>query len=157
MRPAPAQAGGPPIVVAGRSAAAAARAATVGDGWMPYLCSPGWYDRSVRDVTVAAEEHDRDLSEFLWMVFLFVAVGDTDDMARRAAAAQLGAAYGDDAATKIDGVAAAGTMERVVDRIGQYVAVGARHIALAPCGSDRVSAIELVGRELLPRVRAASS
>lgn len=40
MQPKPPQPGGPPIVVAGRSAAAQRRAARLGDGYMPYLFTP---------------------------------------------------------------------------------------------------------------------
>src|SRR5262249_46726477 len=43
VHPAPAQIGGPPILVAGRSEPAMRRAAQLGDGWMPYLYSPRRY------------------------------------------------------------------------------------------------------------------
>ena len=40
IEPAPAQTGGPPLWVGGRSEAAIARAATLGDGWIPQWVSP---------------------------------------------------------------------------------------------------------------------
>src|SRR5262249_35020892 len=43
MRPKPAQPGGPPVIVAGRSEAAVRRAARLGDGYMPYLFTPERY------------------------------------------------------------------------------------------------------------------
>src|SRR5436190_1976369 len=46
IHPAPAQAGGPPIIVTGRQPVAMRRAAALGDGWMPYLYSPARYSRS---------------------------------------------------------------------------------------------------------------
>ena len=48
IHPAPVQAGGPPIVVAGRKEPAMRRAAVLGDGWFPYLYSPRRYRRRWR-------------------------------------------------------------------------------------------------------------
>ena len=50
IHPAPAQHGGPPIVVAGRQEAAMRRAARLGDGWFPYLYSARRYAASVATV-----------------------------------------------------------------------------------------------------------
>src|SRR5689334_11528585 len=50
IQPAPVQPGGPPIVVAGRQPVAMRRAATLGDGWMPYLYSARRFGESVRTV-----------------------------------------------------------------------------------------------------------
>ena len=52
VHPAPAQPGGPPIVVAGRKEPAMRRAALLGDGWMPYLYSPRRY--AANEVTSAS-------------------------------------------------------------------------------------------------------
>ena len=56
IHPAPIQPGGPPIVVAGRSEAAMRRAATLGDGWFPYLYSPRRYAASVDTVRALAAD-----------------------------------------------------------------------------------------------------
>src|SRR5207237_6249527 len=64
IHPAPVQPGGPPIVVAGRSAAAMRRAATLGDGWFPYLYSPRRYAASVETVRAVAADHGRSLAAF---------------------------------------------------------------------------------------------
>ena len=50
IHPAPVQPGGPPIIVAGRKEPAMRRAATLGDGWFPYLYSPRRYAASVDTV-----------------------------------------------------------------------------------------------------------
>ena len=49
IHPAPVQPGGPPIIVAGRKEPAMRRAATLGDGWFPYMYSPRRYADSVGD------------------------------------------------------------------------------------------------------------
>jgi probable F420-dependent oxidoreductase len=59
--PAPVQPGGPPIVVAGRQPVAMRRAATLGDGWMPYLYSARRFADSVRTVREEAEKAGRAL------------------------------------------------------------------------------------------------
>ena len=74
--------GGPPIVVAGRREPAMRRAATIGDGWMPYLYSPERYERSVVEIRAQAERTERDLAGFQWMAFVFVNVQDAAVAAR---------------------------------------------------------------------------
>ncbi len=51
MEPKPVQAGGPPILVGGRSAHAIRRAARLGDGYMPYLYTPDQYADACRQLT----------------------------------------------------------------------------------------------------------
>src|ERR1019366_5654566 len=68
IHPAPVQPGGPPIVVAGRKEPAMRRAATLGDGWFPYMYSPRRYAESVTLIKSLAEETGRDLAGFAWCV-----------------------------------------------------------------------------------------
>ena len=82
IHPAPVQAGGPPIVVAGRKEPAMRRAATLGDGWFPYMYSPRRYAASVETVKQAALEAGRDLGAFEWYVWVFVNVNPDGDAAR---------------------------------------------------------------------------
>ena len=56
IHPAPTQLGGPPIVVGGRKLPAMRRAATLGDGWLPYLYSPRRYAESVSTIRDVARE-----------------------------------------------------------------------------------------------------
>ena len=50
------------------------RAARLGDGWMPYLVSPGAYARSVETIRAEAEATGRDLAGFEWMLYLYCSV-----------------------------------------------------------------------------------
>src|SRR5579862_4901456 len=93
IHPPPTRPGGPPIIVAGRQPAAMRRAATLGDGWMPYLYSPRRYAESVMTVGQAAADIGRDLAGFIWMVFVFVSVHDDPAVAQEQAARFLGGTY----------------------------------------------------------------
>jgi probable F420-dependent oxidoreductase len=153
IHPAPAQPGGPPIIVAGRQEAAMRRAATLGDGWMPYLYSPRKYAESVASVRRHAAEVGRDLAGFQWMEFLFVNVQDDSAQARNDAAAFLGGAYNQDFGPLVDRVAAAGTPEQVVARVQQFVDAGARHIIFAlATREDKLGMARRIVREIIPAI-----
>ena len=86
IHPAPMQAGGPPIVVAGRKEPAMRRAALLGDGWFPYMFSPRRYAESVATITLAASAAGRDLAGFHWCVWVFLNINPDGDVAREEAA-----------------------------------------------------------------------
>jgi probable F420-dependent oxidoreductase len=157
IQPAPVQAGGPPIIVGGRKEPAMARAARLGDGWMPYLYSPRAYAGSVKRIREIAAEAGRDLADFDWTVFLFTTVRDDDENARKEAASVLGGIYRQDFRGLADRVAAAGTPERVAARVQDYVDAGARHIIFAAAArEDRLAVMRRIATEVVPRVQSAS-
>ena len=106
MRP-----GGPPLIVSGRKAPAMRRAARLGDGWMPYLMSPGAYARSVAVIRDEAGAAGRDLAGFEWMMYLYCSVRRDGDRARDDVASFLGGAYGDKPRGMLDRIAPSGTPE----------------------------------------------
>lgn len=145
--------GGPPIVVAGRKEPAMRRAARLGDGWMPYLVSPGAYARSVASITAEAAAAGRDLAGFEWLLFLYCSVRRDGDAARDDVRSFLGAAYGDKPQSMLDKIAPAGTPEEVAARLQAYVDAGARHIVISPAArQDTLGIVELAAREVLPRL-----
>jgi probable F420-dependent oxidoreductase len=153
IHPAPAQSGGPPILVAGRKDPAMVRAARLGDGWMPYLYSPRAFAASVERIREVAAEAQRDLTSFQWMQFLFTCVRDDPDQARREAAAFLGGTYHQDFAAFVDRVAAVGTAEQVAARVQDYVDAGARSfIFVAATREDRMAMTRRIVEEVWPRV-----
>jgi probable F420-dependent oxidoreductase len=154
IQPPPAQAGGPPIIVAGRKDPAMLRAARLGDGWMPYLYSPRAYAESVQRIREVAAEDGRDLAGFEWMLFLFTNVGDDADAAREEVAGFLGGTYSQDFRQFVDRVAAAGTVDQVAARVQEYVDAGVRHIIFAAGStSDRLGMMRRIMTEVAPRVR----
>lgn len=145
--------GGPPIVVSGRRPAAMRRAARLGDGWMPYLVSPGAYARSVQTIRTEAAAAGRTLEDFEWLVFLYTVVRRDGDRARDELAAFLGKAYGDKPAAMLEAIAPAGTPAEVAAAIQRYVDAGARHIVIAPAvRSGSAEVVRLAAEEVLPRL-----
>ncbi|HEY7107074.1 MAG TPA: LLM class flavin-dependent oxidoreductase [Acidimicrobiia bacterium] len=155
IHPAPARAGGPPIVVAGRQAAAMRRAGTLGDGWFPYLYSPRRYAASVETVRQAAAAADRDLSSFEWLVWLFVNVQPDGDAAREEAARSMGGTYDQDFRAMVDHVAAAGTGADVIEKVTAFYDAGARHFVFSPAtaGKDPVPIEERLLGDVVPALR----
>ncbi|HKE76172.1 MAG TPA: LLM class flavin-dependent oxidoreductase [Acidimicrobiales bacterium] len=154
MRP-----GGPPIVVAGRREPAMRRAARRGDGWMPYLVSPGAYARSVETVRKEAASAGRDLDGdgFEWLLFLYCSVRADGDRARDDVASFLGGAYGDKPGAMLDRIAPGGTPEEVAAKLQAYVDAGARHIVIAPAAhADTLEVVRLAATEVLPRLELPS-
>jgi probable F420-dependent oxidoreductase len=153
IHPAPVQPGGPPIIVAGRRTPAMRRAGALGDGWMPYLYSPERYERSVTEVRAHAERAQRDLTEFLWMAFVFVNVQDTAEQARADATAFFGGTFRQDIDSFLDRVAAVGTPHQVADRLSAFIAAGARHLIIAPAsGGDPIAMARRVAADVMPLV-----
>lgn len=160
IHPPPMRPGGPPIVVTGRRPAAMRRAASLGDGWMPYLYSVERYARSVATIQELAAQSGRSLEGFLWMAYVMVAVDDDQEKARQRAAHFLGATYAQDFTEFVDRVAVAGTLDTVVDRLAALVRAGANHLVLLPCHEQPPGTtvdLEPWLPELLAGIRSASA
>jgi probable F420-dependent oxidoreductase len=160
VHPAPAQPGGPPIVVAGRKGPAMRRAARLGDGWMPYLYSARRYAASVETIRAAAADARRDLTGFGWYVWVFVNVDTDGDRAREGAAQTMGGSYRQDFTQMVDNVAAAGTPDEVQRKLEAFVDAGARHFIFMPAGGrdgnpDRI--VRTLVDDVMPAVRQSRS
>jgi probable F420-dependent oxidoreductase len=156
IHPAPVQPGGPPIVVAGRKEPAMRRAALLGDGWMPYLYSPGRYAASAETIRTLAAREGRDLGDFGWYAFVFVNVDPDGDRARDGAARAMAGNYNQDFKQMVDSVAAAGTPDEVVDKLTAFVDSGVRHFIFSPApgpDGDRAAIVARLLDEVIPRVR----
>ena len=152
IHPAPVQPGGPPIIVAGRQEPAMRRAATLGDGWFPYLYSARRYAASVETVKQAATDAGRDLSAFEWCVFVFLNVNPDGDVAREEAARSMGGTYDQDFRSMVDSVAAAGTVDEVTEKLEAFHDAGARHFVFSPAtaGGDTRPVIDRLFGDVVP-------
>lgn len=155
VHPAPAQPGGPPLIVGGRSEPAMRRAALLGDGWMPYLYSPRRYAASVERIRSVAAAAGRDLSGFEYFAFVFVNIDDDGDRARADAARSMPGGHDPDALLKVRKVAAAGTVRDVIGILQDFVAAGVRHFVFAPAtgGADPTPVVRRLFEEVMPAVR----
>jgi len=152
VHPAPAQPGGPPIVVAGRKEPAMRRAATLGDGWFPYLYSPRRYADSVVTIRREAAGSGRDLAGFHWCVWVFLNINAEGDVAREEAARTMGGTYNQDFGPMIDKVAAAGTTAEVTAKLRRFYDAGARHFVFMPAtaGGDPGPVLDRLFGEVTP-------
>ena len=149
--------GGPPMIVSGRTPAAMRRAARRGDGWLPYLVSPGAYARSVATVQEEAAAIGRQLDDFEWMLYLYCSVRADGDRARDDVARFLGSAYGDKPPEMLDRIAPAGTPDEVAARIQAYVDAGARHVVISPAAPEEtLEVVTLAATEVLPQLTVPS-
>ncbi len=155
IHPAPVQPGGPPIVVAGRKEPAMRRAATLGDGWFPYMYSPRRYAESVTVIRSTAEESGRDLAGFAWCVWVFLNINPDGDIAREEAARTMGGTYNQDFSRMIDSVAAAGTAAEVTAKLRAFYDAGARHFVFhaATAGADQRPVLDRLFAEVMPALR----
>ena len=146
----------------GRSKAAShAPGGALGDGWMPFLCSPDQYAQSVRLVRDHAVTIGRDLSSFHWMCFVYVSVARDAAEARRKALDFIGAGQAGDGSrfdAVVDRVAALGTSSQVAARLREFVDAGVRHFVVMLCErDDQVAAARVVMDDVVPEVGDAVS
>ena len=157
MQPKPVQKPGPPIWIAGRSEAAIKRAASLGDGYMPYLFSPERYRDSLEKVSALAQQQGRDPAAIEAGMYQFICVADTYEEARQRANQDLSIRYNQPFDRIVDRYCALGTPDQCAERLGQYVEAGVRHLILVPIPSPRGldADLETYAREVVPTVRAA--
>jgi probable F420-dependent oxidoreductase len=155
MQPKPVQAGGPPIVIAGRSEAAMRRAARLGDGYMPYLFTPERYAQAKQSIEQEAERHGRDLRGFQWMLYQFTSVAGRYEEAHERAVARLSRQYNQDFSKIADRYAAVGTTDQVIARLRAFADAGVSHFILTPItpADAYMEHVDLFAKELMPAVK----
>ena len=159
INPLPTQQPHPPMWVAGRREAAMLRAVRHGDGWMPYFYSPERYQDSVAKISQFAEEAKRDLYDFQWAFFPYIAIYPTVEEAAQIAAAALGGRYlyNGEFINIVQNYCLLGPPERCIERLQQFIDAGARHIILSVAcpREDRPRHIETIASEIIPHFRAS--
>jgi alkanesulfonate monooxygenase SsuD/methylene tetrahydromethanopterin reductase-like flavin-dependent oxidoreductase (luciferase family) len=130
IEPRPAQPGGPPLWVGGRSAAAIRRAKTLGDGWIPIWVSAGRFAQGIAQLPERVTP----------AVTLPAHVGD-----KRRLYEHLRVRYsGDFTEHVVDRYCVAGTPEQCTERVREYVEAGARHVVfniLEPDDAERLAEV----------------
>jgi alkanesulfonate monooxygenase SsuD/methylene tetrahydromethanopterin reductase-like flavin-dependent oxidoreductase (luciferase family) len=129
----PFRAGGPPIWLGGATPAALARTGRMYDGWLPYPPDPADYASGLLDVRKSAADAGRGTADITPALFVSVWIDNDIESGRRALDDYARATYGMplEELEKIQAVVT-GSADQVFERLGQYIAAGARHIVARP-------------------------
>jgi alkanesulfonate monooxygenase SsuD/methylene tetrahydromethanopterin reductase-like flavin-dependent oxidoreductase (luciferase family) len=157
LDPPPAQPGGPPIWVAGRTAAAQRRAGRHADVWMPYMYTPSQFRDSMGVVAEAAAEAGRSPDAVGGSLWAWVCVHEDGDLARREITAMVSRNYNQDF-SRLGHYLVAGTADEVVERLGEYREAGAGSAQLMlGCRPElEPHVLDLLTSEVMPRLREGS-
>lgn len=153
--PGPAQPGGPPRWLGGRSRAAMRRAGRFADVWMPYMYTPDQLSDSLTEVRASAEDEGRDPESIRGAVFVWGAVDEDGSRSRAWAVEGVSTVYKQDFEHLADRYLLHGSPAQVIARIREYAEAGAQTVVFSPVGEGarRARIIDLVAREVLPHVR----
>jgi probable F420-dependent oxidoreductase len=154
LQPGPAQAGGPPIWLGGRSPAAIRRAGRFADVWMPYMYTPEQVASSLAEVRSAAEAAGRDPAGVRGAVFCWGGVDDDADHSRREVVEGVSAVYQQDFTRLADRYLLHGDPDRVAARAREYADAGADTLVFSPVGAGdrRRAVVDLFTDGVLPRL-----
>jgi probable F420-dependent oxidoreductase len=145
--PKPVQRPGPPVWFGAGTPPALRRAARLGDGWMGAgSSSSAQFAEQVGLLRQALEEEGRDPATFPIAKRVYVAVEDTEELARERLAARLDAFYAAPGMT--ERVAICGPAEACAERLRELVDGGAQELLLNPAYDylDQLEALDEVGR-----------
>lgn len=149
-----------PIWIGGRADAALQRVALRGDGWLALFQSPGGFARSLATIRDAARAAGRDPSAITGALALPTVIGDDDDAAVEALADHLTARYGQPFERHvIERYCLAGTPERCISRLREYVDAGVEHIIVNPgvIAPEREDLLRRFQRDVMPAIRDAAA
>ena len=151
--PKPAQRGGPPIWIGGRSDAALTRAGRQGDGWVSYVVQPDRYAQSLAKIRRAAEEAGRSRADFVAAHLTFVTVGRDYESAERTWVRILSNRYAQDFGPLARKYGVIGTPEQCGEQIDRFVQAGCRYFVMNPIGdlADEAAQLETIASEIIPR------
>jgi probable F420-dependent oxidoreductase len=158
IEPRPAQAGGPPILVGGRSDAALRRAGRLGDGWLPYLVSPERLARGADAVRRHARDEGREPSAVVTAVVAFACVDSDGERAREETRRHLSRRYGQPFERyHVERLCIAGTPDECVARVRAYLEAGATHVVFNPAvpAARLLEQYERLYEDVVEAVRAA--
>ncbi|MBI4305485.1 MAG: LLM class flavin-dependent oxidoreductase [Chloroflexi bacterium] len=158
INPRPAQPGGPPIWIGGRTDAALERAAKSGDGWLPYLFRPSHYARGAQTLRDLLTKQGKSVDEFGWGLHLMTAVRRTREESVQLAAASLEAGYKYDGSYRelAERYVLLGPPEEAVARLEEFHDAGVRQVLLSwMVPAERIDEqIQVVGEHVIPGIRA---
>jgi probable F420-dependent oxidoreductase len=145
LHPKPAQPGGIPIWIGGRSEAALRRAARHCDGYIGIWISQRRFTEIIAQHAELAAEYGRAEAPFTFGMQFWIGVDDDRETARGKVAERMTATY-NLPFERFERYVPYGTPREVAETIAPYVEAGATHINLAIAESNPLAAIESVAR-----------
>jgi len=133
-----------PIIVGGRSEAAARRAGRFGDGWLGIWVSPGRFRSVIDRVAQHAADGGRDADNFEHAINVWCGFGPTRAAARAPLAAAMQSFY-QMPFEPFERYSPYGTPQDVAEFLHPYVEAGCSAFNLIPCASDHETAVAAVG------------
>ena len=154
MEPSPAQHGGPPIWLGGRSDAALRRAAQMADGWMSYVVTPDMYRESLDKIEVEYDRSGRAIEQFVSAHLLFARLDKDYETALNAAVKSLSIRYSMDFQRAAERYCALGTAEQIAQNIQEFFEAGVRYVILDLVGpyEERLDHLAAFADEVLPLI-----
>ena len=156
MEPKPVRPGGPPILIGGRSERAIRRAATLGDGYMPYLFTPAQFADARQTLLQLGADVGRPPTDFTLQMYQFIYAAETDAEARSILADRLQQIYQQPFERPVSRYCTAGTPETCRDSLQAYVDAGAREFILTPpvtSPDEFRRQLDIYATEIMPALR----
>lgn len=159
LLPRPLQHPYPPVWIAGRSEAAMRRAATLGDGWYPYLFTVRRLRASNDTVRQYATEAGRDLNGFHWGLLQPTAIAEDRQEALALAVAQVGRRYATPQRSAEDiaqALCIVGTPQDCIKAIEERMEAGVRDFNFGLLATDAQGLfrkMELFAQRVMPHFR----
>ncbi len=152
LDPKPAQPGGPPIWVGGRSDAALERAARLGEGWVSYVVTPDRYRQSLEKIRAAAGAAGRSLDGFARGHLAFITVGPDFETARDVWVSRMSRRYNQDFGPLAGRYGVIGTAPQCTETLEKFVEAGCDYFVLSPIGdpADDREQVEAIAADIVP-------
>ncbi|HEY7163132.1 MAG TPA: LLM class flavin-dependent oxidoreductase [Candidatus Binatia bacterium] len=149
--PRPAQRGGPPVWIGGRSTAAFRRAGRLGDGWLASSVTPDEVAVGIEAIRTAAEQAGRYVPDDHYGVLVPCCFASTPAEALTIAGPAI--RRRDDIPPET--YSALGTPEQVLDRLGDYVRAGATKFVMRPYGRKELirDQVKMFAQEIIPALQ----
>jgi probable F420-dependent oxidoreductase len=153
--PPPAQPGGPPVWVGGRSDAALRRAARLGDGYISYVFTPARIRAALEVIHREAEAAGRELRNFEVAHLFFITVRPSYEDALSQATAILSARYNQDFREPARKYCVLGPPDDCAEQLRRFAEAGVRNFILSPIvpTGEQGDQFEILAREILPALR----
>jgi probable F420-dependent oxidoreductase len=155
LSPRPAQQGGPPVWIGGRSKAALRRAARLGDGWLASAVSPDEVGAGIETIRAVARETGRRIPEDHYGVLVPYCFASDAHIALDLAGSAI--RRRDDIPP--EQYSALGTPAQVVDRLRNYIEAGATKFVMRPFAprENLREQVKMLAEEVIPPLQTPFS